>query len=110
MRLDTMAATSMSGAAAAALAITAYTAIVGGNGLAYVVLFLLLGAQVAAACAVAMAGRHRGLEHLNSFTGGPALSCSLSLSLSPSQSYHPLNLTLLVLHLPLEGKTKGQKG
>ena len=53
MRLGTMAATSMSGAAAAALAITAYMALMGGNGLAYAVLFGLFHAQVAAACTVA---------------------------------------------------------
>ena len=53
MRLDTMAATSISGAAAAALAITAYMALMGGNGLAYVILFGLFQAQVAAACTVA---------------------------------------------------------
>ncbi len=35
MRLDAMAAKSMSGAAAAALAITAYVALMGGNGIAY---------------------------------------------------------------------------
>ena len=53
MRLDTMAATSISGAAAVALAITACMALMGGNGLAYVLLFGLFQAQVAAACTVA---------------------------------------------------------
>ena len=110
MRLDAMAATSMSGAAAAALAIRAYMAIVGGDGLAYVVLFGLLGRKWPLLALWQWPDATVGLEHLISFTGGPALSCSLSLSLSPSQSSHPLNLTLLVLPLPLESKAKGQKG
>jgi hypothetical protein len=100
-----MAATSMSGAEAAALAITAYMAIVGGNGLAYVVLFGLLGRKWPLLALWQWPDATGGLEHL--LHTGPALSCSLSLSLSPSQSSHPLNLTLIVLPLPLEGKTKG---
>jgi hypothetical protein len=93
MRLDTMAATSMSGAAAAALAITAYMAIVGGNGLAYVVLFGLLEAQVAAACAVAKAGRHKGSRASHLLHRGsnslmlPAL-LSLPFPILPSPQSH----------------------
>ena len=59
-RLNTIiTGTSMPGAAAAAVATTADISPMGSD-LAFPILFGLLGAQVAAACAAAMARRHSG--------------------------------------------------